>query len=143
METEASKKAQLEEILEEEKHVPMTNIRILVVMFVVVLTINLLKGGGAFRSPVGIVCGSTSFWVANGVVLLWIIVISLFVRAYLVNRYKIKQRVGYQYVEGDIKWDSRATVVYPCICALAGFFAGMFGVGKLVWLAWGTVSSES
>jgi uncharacterized membrane protein YfcA len=130
LETEASKKAQLEEILEEERHVPMTNIKILVVMFVVVLAVNLLKGGGAFKSPVGIVCGSKSFWLANGFVLLWIVMISLFIRAYLVNRYKIKQRVGYQYVEGDIKWNSRATIVYPCVCALAGFFAGMFGVGK-------------
>lgn len=133
LETEASKKAQLEAILEAERHVPMTNLHILVGMFVVVLTINLLKGGGAFKSPVGIVCGSTSFWVANGTVLLWIIVISLFVRAYLVNQYNIKQRVGYQYVEGDIKWDSRATIVYPCVCCLAGFFAGMFGVGKFLW----------
>ena len=35
----------------------------------------------------------------------------------------------YRYVEGDIKWTPRATIVYPIICALAGFFAGMFGVG--------------
>jgi uncharacterized membrane protein YfcA len=32
-------------------------------------------------------------------------------------------------VEGDIQWTSRATIIYPVICALAGFFAGMFGVG--------------
>ena len=132
LETAASRKAQLEEILEAEKHVPMTNIHILVGMFVVVLAINLLKGGGAFKSPIGIVCGSTSFWLANAAVLLWIVIISLFVRAYLVNQYNIKQRVGFPYVEGDIKWDPRATIVYPCVCCLAGFFAGMFGVGKFV-----------
>ncbi|CAB9522502.1 Sulfite exporter TauE/SafE family protein [Seminavis robusta] len=129
LETEASRKQQLETILENERKVPMTNIHILVAVFVVVLAINLLKGGGAFPSPIGIKCGSTSFWLANGIMLGWIIVISFFVRAYLVNQYKIKQRVGYQYVEGDIKWDARATIVYPCVCCLAGFFAGMFGVG--------------
>jgi len=42
---------------------------------------------------------------------------------------KPKKRCGYKYVDGDIKWDGRATIVYPIICALAGFFAGMFGVG--------------
>lgn len=129
LETEASKKEQLEQILEEERVVPKSNLQILVIMFVVVLLVNLLKGGGAFPSPLGIVCGSMSFWIANAVMLGWIVAISLFVRAYLVNRYRIKQRVGYPYVEGDIKWDARATVVYPCICCLAGFFAGMFGVG--------------
>ena len=36
---------------------------------------------------------------------------------------------GNRYVEGDIKWTPRATILYPIICALAGFFAGMFGVG--------------
>ena len=130
LETEASKKEQLAQILEEERIVPKTNIQILVVMFIVVLAMNLLKGGGAFRSPIGIVCGSKSFWIANALMLGWIITISLFVRAYLVNRYRIKHRVGYQYVEGDIKWDPRATIVYPSVCCLAGFFAGMFGVGE-------------
>jgi len=46
-----------------------------------------------------------------------------------VKRFEAKQRVGYKYVEGDIQWDGRATIVYPAICCLAGFFAGMFGVG--------------
>merc|ERR1719223_2230517 len=59
----------------------------------------------------------------------WIILISIYVRSYLVYRFELKQRVGYQYVEGDIQWDARSTVVYPCICCLAGFFAGMFGIG--------------
>jgi len=131
LETEASRKEQLERILEEEKIVPMTNIYLLVAMFVVVLAINILKGGGAFPSPIGIQCGSPSFWIANGIMIGWIFMITFFVRAYLLNRYRTKQRVGYPYVEGDIKWDPRATIVYPSICALAGFFAGMFGVGVL------------
>jgi uncharacterized membrane protein YfcA len=121
---------ELAEVLEEERREPVANIMILVAMFIVVLTINILKGGGAFPSPMGIQCGSQAFWIANAVMLGWIFTISFFVRAYLVRRFETKERVGYQYVEGDIKWDSRATIVYPCICAFAGFFAGMFGIGK-------------
>lgn len=119
----------LKEILNEEKKTPMNNIMILVSMFIVVLFINIMKGGGAFPSPLGIKCGSNSFWMANFAMLAWIIVISLFVRQYLVKRYELKERVNYPYVEGDIQWDGRATIVYPAICALAGLFAGMFGVG--------------
>jgi uncharacterized membrane protein YfcA len=59
----------------------------------------------------------------------WILTISFLVRIYLVKRYEVKKRLGYPYVEGDIQWDSRATIVYPFICMFAGFFAGMFGVG--------------
>merc|ERR1712127_447128 len=119
----------LKQILREERKTPMNNIMILVSMFVVVLFVNIMKGGGAFPSPLGIKCGSSSFWITNISILTWIIIISLFVRSYLVRRYETKERVNYPYVEGDIKWDARATIIYPLVCTAAGFFAGMFGVG--------------
>jgi uncharacterized membrane protein YfcA len=126
---------ELEMILEEERKTPMANLKILFTMFVVVLVINVLKGGGAFRSPLGIKCGSISFWIANGIILGWILFISILVRNYLVKKYEAKERCGFKYVEGDIRWDSRATIVYPCICCTAGLFAGMFGVGTSMALA--------
>jgi hypothetical protein len=121
---------ELRQILEEERVAPKANIAILVCIVIVVLAINVLKGGGAFPSLIGIKCGSNAFWIANGVMLGWIILIGLYIRSYLVKRFETKERVGYKYVEGDIKWDSHATIVYPCVCCFAGFFAGMFGVGK-------------
>ncbi|KAL7525725.1 hypothetical protein ACHAXR_002547, partial [Thalassiosira sp. AJA248-18] len=127
--TELRDKEELAQILEEERHIPMGNVQVLVVTFAVVLFINLLKGGGAFHSPLGIQCGSPSFWASNGIMLGWIILVSIFARSYLVRRYEIKERCGYPYVDGDIKWDSRATIIYPLVCTAAGFFAGMFGVG--------------
>ena len=120
---------ELNQILEEEKEVPMGNIGILVTLFVVVLVINLMKGGGAFKSPVGISCDSISFWIANFIMFAWILLIFFKAREYLIKRFEIKQRVGYHYVEGDIQWNARATLVYPLLCCFAGFFAGMFGIG--------------
>jgi len=120
---------ELKLILQEETVTPVVNLKILGIMFVVVLFINLIKGGGAFRSPLGIRCGSTSFWMANALMLAWILIVSFIARAHLVQRFQLKERAGYKYVEGDIQWDARATVVYPGICCLAGFFAGMFGIG--------------
>lgn len=119
----------LNTILSEERVVPTTNVLILFAMFVVVLFINLVKGGGAYPSPLGIKCGSTSFWIANMIMLGWIGILTVFARSYLLHRYYEKERVGYTYVEGDIKWDGRATIVYPTVCCAAGFFAGMFGIG--------------
>jgi len=120
---------ELKDIYKQEEKVPMANLKVLVAMFLVVLFINLMKGGGAFKSPLGIKCGSTSFWVSNAIMVGWIVTISLFARAYLVRRWEEKQRLGYKYAEGDIEWDPRATIVYPGICCMAGLFAGMFGVG--------------
>ena len=99
-------------------------------MFAVVLSVNVVKGGGAFPSPIGIQCGSGAFWFANIFLLGWICAVAIFVRQYLVNRYYRKRDCGYQYVDGDIQWDERSTITYPFICCFAGFFAGMFGVGK-------------
>lgn len=119
----------LQQILKEEKTAPPTNVNLLIVMFVVVLFMNLMKGGGAFPSPLGIKCGSPSFWLSNVFILGWILLITHWARNIVLKKYHAKEKCGYQYVEGDIKWDERATVVYPIVCALAGFFAGMFGVG--------------
>ena len=127
--TDLKNKEELAQILEEERHIPMGNVQVLVVTFAVILIMNLLKGGGAFQSPLGIRCGSPSFWISNALMIGWILLVSIFARSYLVRRCEIKERCGYPYVEGDIQWDSRATVVYPIVCTAAGFFAGMFGVG--------------
>jgi uncharacterized membrane protein YfcA len=120
--------AELQAILDEERVTPINKVLSLCFMFVIVLIMNLLKGGGGF-SPIGIKCGSFGFWVSNGAILMWIVAFSFGVRQYLVKRYEVKERVNYLYVEGDIKWSSRNTIVYPSICAFAGFFAGLFGVG--------------
>ena len=55
--------------------------------------------------------------------------IGVFVRSYLLNSYNLKAMVNYQYVEGDVQWDNKTTIMYPAICTLAGLCAGMFGIG--------------
>jgi uncharacterized membrane protein YfcA len=127
--SELQNKELLATLLEEDRHVPMKHVQVLMLTFGVIIFVNLMKGGGAFPSPLGIRCGSPSFWVSNAIMLGWIIAVSFFARSYLVNRHCKKEKVGYPYVDGDIKWDERATVVYPIVCTAAGLFAGMFGVG--------------
>ncbi|KAL3938923.1 MAG: hypothetical protein SGBAC_006266 [Bacillariaceae sp.] len=119
----------LQAILEAERKAPMHSVLVLVTMFLVVLVINLLKGGGAFPSPLNIQCGSTEFWVANAIMLGWILGVTSYVKSLLAKQYETKQQTGYQYVEGDIQWNDHALNYYPSICSLAGFFAGMFGIG--------------
>ncbi|KAL7484672.1 hypothetical protein ACHAW6_010300 [Cyclotella cf. meneghiniana] len=127
--TDLHNKELLSNILEEERHIPMKHLKILSLTFGIVIFINLMKGGGAFPSPLGIRCGSPSFWISNAIMIGWIVAVSIYARSYLMNRHEIKEKVGYPYVEGDIRWDGRATIVYPIVCTAAGLFAGMFGVG--------------
>jgi len=118
----------LQELLDSEKSVNLENIGVLVTMFGVVLLVNVLKGGGEF-SPLGITCGSIGFWFANFFIFLWIFAVSSHCRNLLLTKYRLKKEIGYRYIVGDIIWDESATVKYPFVCMVAGFFAGMFGVG--------------
>jgi uncharacterized membrane protein YqhA len=122
---------ELDAILEQERTTPVMNIKILAALFVVVLTINLLKGGGAFTSPLGIRCGSPGFWYSNVVMIVWILVITIWCRNYLVNKHERKLACGFSFFEGDMKWDRRSTIVYPVICAAAGY-VGRLPRSKLI-----------
>jgi uncharacterized membrane protein YfcA len=118
-------------IMQQEQEVPKNNVKILIILFLVVLVTNVAKGGstGSFPSPLGITCGSTLFWLANILMLLFILYITFISRLYLLSRFESKQSCGYIYVEGDIIWNPRTTLIYPMICFAAGFFSGMFGIG--------------
>lgn len=48
---------------------------------------------------------------------------------YLVNRHEIKRIVDFDFVNGDIHWDSRRKMVYPLLFGSTGLCSGMFGVG--------------
>ena len=119
------------ELLEKESKTPNDKVVLLSVMVVVVIVLNLLKGGGAgsFPSPLGITCGSKGYWAITGVVVLWLVAVSLKMRSELIEKFYLKKRLGYRYVRGDVEWNEWNTVLYPCLCFFAGFFAGMFGVG--------------
>eukprot|EP00567_Pseudictyota_dubia_P002219 CAMPEP_0197465758 /NCGR_PEP_ID=MMETSP1175-20131217/64696_1 /TAXON_ID=1003142 /ORGANISM="Triceratium dubium, Strain CCMP147" /LENGTH=569 /DNA_ID=CAMNT_0043001779 /DNA_START=1846 /DNA_END=3555 /DNA_ORIENTATION=- len=119
----------LEQILEEERHAPLYSIIMVSALFVSLIVINVLKGGGHFPSPLGIECGSSSWWAAKAVTLLCVLGVCVIARYHLMNRTKLKEEANYEYLEGDIIWDGKATVVYPAICSVAGFAAGMFGIG--------------
>ncbi|KAL7545335.1 hypothetical protein ACHAWF_008690 [Thalassiosira exigua] len=118
-----------EAILEEERHPNRRNILLVVVLFVVVLLVNILKGGGGFKSPLGIECGSNAFWMAQAFLLIWILFISWLGRRFLLKDEARKAEAGYIYLDEDLKWDRKSTVIYPLISTLAGFCAGMFGIG--------------
>ena len=136
-EIEASIKAtiseaeELEHLLAEEARTPLDKMTIMTMMVVVVIVLNLLKGGkkGVFDSPLGIECGSTSYWAVQLLVVVLVLFVSIWARNVLIAKWKQKTRLNYQYVPGDVEWNERNTLLYPAACFFAGFFAGMFGVG--------------
>ena len=99
----------------------------LTLLFVVITTMNLLKGGAgeAGGGPMGLAyCGPTCFWVTEAAMLLIILAFSIFTRTKILTRL---QSGGPTL--SDIEWDQENTVIYPIYAIIAGLVAGLFGVG--------------
>jgi len=116
-------------IEEEADPLPQNKITYIVAMFLFVIAMNVFKGGGAFESPLGITCGSVSFWTVEIMTATWLIGCTFLASRFLLRRHAIKEAVGFDYVRGDIRWDVRTTVIYPAVCIIAGLVSGMFGIG--------------
>lgn len=117
-------------VLEAERATPWDKVHLVTLMVVVVMGLNLLKGGGhSFPSPLGFECGSSGYWFLTALVFVWVLGFSFYMRHVLIEKWELKKRVGYKYRKGDVEWNPTNTIIYPCICFFAGFFAGLFGVG--------------
>jgi uncharacterized membrane protein YfcA len=124
-----SSKTELLEILKDESKTPLKKVAFITGLFLLILLINILKGGGSNESPTSASYSILGFWSANAFMLLCIIFFFLFCRAHIIREYRLKKKHGYKYLEGDIEWSEQATIIYPFICCFAGFFSGMFGIG--------------
>ena len=122
---------ELSMLLKEEENTSFEKVAFVTVMVVVVIVLNLLRGGSSssgFPSPLGFSCGSFGYWFLTLIVFVWVIGLSYYVRTITITKYKLKKRLRYKYVDGDIEWNEINTIICPCICFFAGFFK-MFGVG--------------
>ena len=48
---------------------------------------------------------------------------------HLLKLHRIRERRGYRFVEGDVRWDARGVRLYPLVSSLAGVAAGLLGIG--------------
>jgi hypothetical protein len=117
------------ELIEQEKFTPSSKIVSLCVMFSILTFLNIMVGGGSYKSPWDIRCGSTAFWTVHVIMVAFLIASAWISHTYVVARHEIKELVRFDYVHGDIKWDTRSSVVYPMVFVTAGLFAGTLGIG--------------
>ena len=120
------------DLMEQEKFTPTSKIAFLVCMITVLTVLNVLIGGGGFESPLGIECGSPSFWMMHVVMIGLLIISTWAAQTYLIARHEVKNMVRFNYVKGDIRWNKSAGWLYPVFFMVAGLFAGMFGIGGYV-----------
>lgn len=117
------------DLIEQEKFTPRAKIIALICLFSVLLFLNVMVGGGAFKSPWDIRCGSVAFWTVHVCMVAFLIASAWVAQTYVVARHEIKELVRFDYVHGDIIWNAKSAVLYPLIFITAGFFAGTLGIG--------------
>lgn len=117
------------DLLEQEKVNPREKIVAIIIMFLVLIFLNVMVGGGGFVSPWGIRCGGIAFWVVHVIIAACLVACAWSAQIYLVNRHEIKELVNFDFVHGDIRWDARSSVIYPLFFCSAGLCAGLFGIG--------------
>ena len=61
------------DIIEQEKVSPTGKIMVMLAKFTIIMFLNITMGGGAFRSPWGILCGSVSYWVVHAIMIAFLI----------------------------------------------------------------------
>merc|ERR1712025_559869 len=119
---------ELEALLKVESRHSVPKILIMLGVTVGTLAFTILKGGSTINI-LNVTCGTPKYWVLSFAVVPFTLLVAYFARLHLISRYYLKKRVGFEYVEGDVEWNERHTVVYPLICSVAGLCAGMFGIG--------------
>ena len=115
------KHAALAIIEDEERHHPLWKIGFLSSCFVGVMFMDYMKDIQQ--------CGTTRFWLWTALVLPWTLGYTLAFRHYLMKRHALKVKMDYEFVDGDVLWGPRETIIYPLCCTAAGILAGLFGVG--------------
>jgi uncharacterized membrane protein YfcA len=118
--------AGLQHMYEEESRVNWTAIGVLVVSWIVIAVFSILKGGEGGKGVVD--CGTAGYW---ALVLAPVPIVGLLVWKVgndLADRHEEKERLGFEFAEGDLMWTRRNARIYPLYTITAGFAAGALGI---------------
>mmetsp|Transcript_31371 Transcript_31371/g.51912 ORF Transcript_31371/g.51912 Transcript_31371/m.51912 type:complete len:319 (+) Transcript_31371:693-1649(+) len=125
----ANANCELSAVLRAEEHAPYVDILALVLVLLASFVLSVLRGRSHRQSLLGISCGSMPFWALMGIQFAVILVASVCFSRVLLKRYERKLTVGYLFLEDDVHWTPRKTIVWMLRCTVAGLVAGMFGIG--------------
>jgi len=119
---------ELERLLESESKHSLWKLGTIFTVTAGTALITVFKGGQGLN-PFNVTCGSTQWWLISAAVLPFVLLISFLARRHLVRIYHLKERLDWEYLETDVLWSERNTIVYPLACSIAGLCAGLFGIG--------------
>merc|ERR1712066_448536 len=97
-------------LVNESKH-PTKKIAFMIMISAGVLAARILCGNGRDANPLGISCGSLTFWTLQLFPIPYVLILTIISRRWLVADYHMKKKLKYEYKEGDVQWNERNTVI--------------------------------
>ena len=100
-------------------------------IWVAFLILQVLKGGGATPSIIGVRNCSPWFWVLITLQVPLSVGITLFVARRLRREHseRMAEGSGNEYGAGEVQWGNKELLYYPCFAFMAGMMAGLLGIG--------------
>eukprot|EP01126_Amoeba_proteus_P034831 TRINITY_DN3489_c0_g1_i11.p1 TRINITY_DN3489_c0_g1~~TRINITY_DN3489_c0_g1_i11.p1 ORF type:complete len:432 (-),score=72.73 TRINITY_DN3489_c0_g1_i11:445-1740(-) len=121
---------ELEAILAEEKKNPWFKLLSFLSVWIVIFVVVFLKGGEGSASPVGIKCGSWSYWLLVWSLVPFVIIYLLIFGYFIKIQFDRKVASNYPFLDTDIRWTVTRLVTLPFYCVAAGIASGLFGIGS-------------
>jgi uncharacterized membrane protein YfcA len=121
---------ELKELHAVEANTPWFQLLMISFCWLVIFIIALFKGGHGVQSIVGVTQCSPAFWVLFALPFPILLTIMVLFGIYLFASTVKKNKIGYKWHRGDIKWTACNLFFLPSFFGMAGFFASLLGIGS-------------
>jgi len=129
LEDKAPEMPELENILLKESKTPWLTIFLLFIVLLVISTFSLLKGSNKGTSAAGVKSCGPMYWILIWGVFPLVIALTYWVGRHLIAENVTKQKLGYTFQEGDIRWTKKSTILISIVSVAAGILASLLGIG--------------
>jgi len=105
---------------------------LLIFTWILTQLVLLFTGGDGkkgIKSLVGIDYCTWQYWALFSSNFPILVLVTLFALQKLKKDYNTKCKIGYPFVDGDVKWTTRMGFIFPIAAIVAGIMAGLLGVG--------------
>jgi len=109
-----------------ESFLPIGTLGILILLFTGTVLINLAKGSEYITTKV---FPNNSSLILTTILILYMVTIAVWLRHRVIHHYHERISNNYQLLNGEVKWNTRNSTLYPLASISAGVIAGLFGVG--------------
>jgi len=117
-------------IIEADRSTPWLKLGSFLIIWAGIFAIAFLKGGEAQKSPVGLECGSWQYWLVVCSAIPFVIIYLGFFGYFVKKDYEKRVRLGFPFLDSDIRYTTPMLIKIPFFCVMAGVAAGLFGIGS-------------